>query len=96
MSGFTKQQNPVKIKDNLQAAQNKINMGMLTTGNKCSVANDTLSGNENYSSKMRRKQRHKTIFKEVSRPRGHGPTTSISEYLKYLYMKGQLSNKDFS
>lgn len=44
-SGFTKQKKPVKIKDNLQAVQNKTNMGMLTTSSKCSVANDTLSGN---------------------------------------------------
>lgn len=59
------------------------------------MANDTLCGNENYSSKMRTKQRHKTVFKEVSRPEGQDPIISIQEYLQYSHMKGQFNNKVF-
>jgi len=40
---------------------------------KCSVANDTDCGNENYSSKMRTKQRHKMFLRKCLDQEGETP-----------------------
>lgn len=42
---------------------------------------------------MRTKQRHKTVFKEVSRPGGRDPIISTREHLQYLHMKDQFNNE---